>query len=273
MTTLHVEPRGNKWTVKRDGNEQSNSTHSTQNEALTAARSLARDGDEIQVHGPNGIVREQVGNGLPATSLANQSSFSQSQSGLHPSDLLSVGTRVSWGAILAGVIIALAVYVTLNLLAFAVGISTIDQMGSRDLAMGSAFVSTFCLLVSLFIGGFIASRSTAGEKTTEAVQYGMLVWGTILLLLLVAGVSLGIGFFAGMQDMAQAGDTRTTVEALTQQPDLTDTVSSQSLAWWTFGGVILSALAAVAGSLMGSGPEMMLKLLNGRLRAVPTPAK
>ena len=81
---------------------------------------------------------------------------------------MSVGTRVSWGAVIAGVAVALAVYVTLNLFAFAIEISTFDQMGTKTFAVGAAAVSTFCLLVALFVGGVVASRCTAGEQTAEA---------------------------------------------------------------------------------------------------------
>ncbi len=38
--TLHVVPHDDSWAVKREGNERSSSTHSTQKEAIDAAREL-----------------------------------------------------------------------------------------------------------------------------------------------------------------------------------------------------------------------------------------
>lgn len=63
---LHVEPRGNQWTVQRDGDEQSSSIHSTKSAALIAARGQARAGDEIRIHEPDETIREQVAKILPA---------------------------------------------------------------------------------------------------------------------------------------------------------------------------------------------------------------
>jgi hypothetical protein len=187
---------------------------------------------------------------------------------LRPSDVMSVGTRVSWGSVLAGVVVALAVYITLNLLTFAIGISTIDQMASKTVAVWAAFVSTFCLLVALFLGGFVASNSTVGEEKTEAMTYGVLVWATVLLLLVGAGFSLGVGFFAGVREIGLAGTPVITAATAKPELGLTDTVSSQALAWWTFGGVVLSVLAAVGGALVGAGPELVLKRLRDKRVAV-----
>jgi len=287
--TLHVVPHDGSWAVKREGNERASSTHKTQREAIDAARELATEGDELVIHRPDGAIREQTTYTPSAASSNGQGTLSPATT--RPSDVMSVGTRVSWGAVLAGVVVALAVYVTLNLLAFAIGISTIDQMGTQTFAVSAAIVSTFCLLVALFIGGYVASTSTVGEEKSEAMTYGVLVWATMLLLLLAMGFGLGVGFFAGARDVGRSGDPGVTVEALKQELNLTDQqaeryatvlqrgqglagkVSPVGLAWWTFGGVVLSILAAVGGSLAGAGPELVLKRLRGRrVAALARPA-
>ena len=278
--TLHVVPHDGSWAVKRAGNERASSTHKTQREAIDAARDLATEGDELVIHRPDGAIREHTTYTPPAASQS--SSGTSPPAATRPSDVMSVGTRVSWGAVIAGVVIALAVYVTLNLLAFAIGISTIDQMGTRTFAVSAAVVSIFCLLVALFVGGCVASTSTVGEERSEAMTYGVLVWATMLLLLLVTGFGLGVGFFAGARDIGRSGDPGVSAESLKQELSLTDqqaeryttvlqrgqglagNVSPVGLAWWTFGGVVLSILAAVGGSLVGAGPELVLKRLRGR---------
>jgi len=281
--TLHVVPHEDSWAVKREGNERSSSTHGTQKEAIDAARELAKEGDELVIHRPDGTIREHTTYTPSAAAEAQNGQSNGSPAALRPSQVMSVGTRISWGAVLAGVVVALAVYVTLNLLAFAIGISTIDQMGTRTFAWGAAIVSTACLLVALFVGGCVASSSTVGEEKTEAMTYGVLVWATMLLLLLVTGFGLGVGFFAGSRDLGRTGDpVMTAVETMKQELDLTDQqakryalvvqrsqsltaqVGPVALAWWTFGGVVLSIFAAVGGSVVGAGPDLVLKQLRGR---------
>ena len=82
-------------------------------------------------------------------------------------------------------VVGLSLYVLLHLLALAIGLSTVDQLNARTFAVTAAIVSVFILLASVFLGGFVASRATVGEQPSEAMGYGVLVWGTMLLVLLV----------------------------------------------------------------------------------------
>ena len=281
-TTYHIVPDGDHWAVKKEGTDRAVSTHGTQKEAIDSARDSAAVGDEYVIHRPDGTIREQhtvtdpnaVGNGNGNSNIGGTGAGVKTAagSGLALSDVTSVGSRVNWGGVLSGVVVALAVYVTLNLLAFAIGITTIDQMASKNLAIGATIVSLFCLLVSLFLGGFIVSTTTVGEDKADAMTYGVLVWATILLLLVTSGFSMGVGFFAGTRNLATTVDQRAdgTVnldaakDALQRQSGLEGAVSPEALAWWTFLGVILALLAAVGGALAGAGPELVFRQLQDR---------
>lgn len=292
---LHVVPHDNNWAVKREGNERVSSTHATQKEAIDGARTLAKEGDDIVIHRPDGTIREVV------TYTASSASNGNGQNGrsdreewteapradradrpdVRPHDVASVGTRVSWSAILAGVVIALALYTTLNVLAAAIGLSAIDQMRTDTFAAVAAIVATVSLLVALFVGGFVASRATVGEERNEAMAYGVLVWATVLMLLVTTGASLGIGYFAGVREFGRPV-TPATVEAptTTDGPLAAANVSPQALAWWTFAGVVLSALASIAGAVVGAGPEVVLRRirdararLDQRVAAIPAPGQ
>ncbi|MDP3294648.1 MAG: DUF2188 domain-containing protein [Nevskia sp.] len=51
----HVVPHEKGWAVKGAGNERATSVHSTQREAVAAARDIARNqGTEMLIHGENG---------------------------------------------------------------------------------------------------------------------------------------------------------------------------------------------------------------------------
>jgi hypothetical protein len=282
--TLHVVPHDGSWAVKREGKERPNSTHKTQREAIDAARDLATEGDELVIHRLDGAVRGHTTYTPPAHSQTSPNNSTPAAT--RPSDVMSVGTRVSWAAVIAGVVVAMAAYVSLNLLVLAIGLSTIDQMGTKTFVVSAAAASTLCLLVALFVGGFVASTSTVGEEKAEAMTNGVLVWATMLVLLFASGTGLGVGFFAGIRDIGKSGEPGMTAEALKQELNLTDQqaeryttvlqrgqsltgkVSPAGLAWWTFGGVVVSILAAVGGSLAGAGPELLLKRLHSRRVAV-----
>jgi hypothetical protein len=56
----HVVPHASGWAVRGAGNERATSVHSTQRDAISAAREVAiRQGSEMLIHGENGRIRER----------------------------------------------------------------------------------------------------------------------------------------------------------------------------------------------------------------------
>ncbi len=57
---VHVTPHGDKWAVKREGNERASSLHATQKEAENKGREAARkDKTEFFLHNRQGEIRER----------------------------------------------------------------------------------------------------------------------------------------------------------------------------------------------------------------------
>ena len=87
---------------------------------------------------------------------------------------------VSWGAIIAGVLIALASMLVMSLigLAFGLGVLTPDLQGSTYAAFGTGAGIWYVIskLVSLFIGGFAAARLSANLDPGRALLHGAAVW-------------------------------------------------------------------------------------------------
>ena len=113
-------------------------------------------------------------------------------------DLVPVRSRVSWGAVLAGAVLALAVYFVLTLLGGAIGLSVSDSVRGGTLAVGAAVWAVVATLAALFVGGWFTSQATVGENKTEAAAHGLLMWGVVFALLMwaaTAGVRAG---FSGM---------------------------------------------------------------------------
>lgn len=296
-SVLHVVPHDENWAVKREGNERASSTHPTQKEAIDAARELARELDDIVIHRPDGTIRERVtyygSNGNGESRTGTTTTTTREETIVRPEDVTGVGSRVSWAAVLAGAAVALAAYVTLSLLALALGLSISDQAWSRTASLTAVVVSGVILILSLLLGGFVASSTTAGEQPREAGMYGVLVWGAVFVLLLTGGLGFGMGHLSGLRDLGPAaGAANTTLGPanVTQELGLTAQqqqrygelvqahnapaaadVNPARAAWWAFGFVALSLLSAIVGGYLGAGPAWLLRRTGDNRAVVPEP--
>jgi hypothetical protein len=106
----------------------------------------------------------------------------------------SAPLKLSWGAILGGVVVALGVWILLQVLGLAAGLSAIDPndpSSLRGAGIGTGIWSVIVPLVALFVGGLVAAR-TAGvvDRSTGAV-HGAVLWGfTTLAGVLVLGMAV-----------------------------------------------------------------------------------
>jgi len=204
-------------------------------------------------------------------------------------DVIPVRSRISWSAIVAGSLLALAVFFLLSLLGSAIGLSIHDNVNGRSLAIGAVVWAVIVTAAALFLGGFIASQMTTGENKIEGALYGLLVWAlTFGLLLFMAAQGVKAGFSA-MVGMANAGsnaqaagggtweDTlrgmgvpaseidrvRSTIpDATARTREAANDPANQDLtarvAWYSFLGTLVSMLAAGIGGYAGSGPTLRL---------------
>ena len=123
--------------------------------------------------------------------------MSSTTSTLRATDLLAVKSRVSWGAIAAGAMVALAIYFFLTLLGLAIGLEVASRRPvDQGLGAGAVLYSILTLLLSMFLGGWATSRLAVGETKLEAILYGMILWGVLfvgMFWLIGAGVRVGFG--------------------------------------------------------------------------------
>src|SRR3954449_2325226 len=115
-------------------------------------------------------------------------------------DLLAVRSRVSWGAIAAGAMVALTIYIVLTMVGVALGIELAVRGAGDQVGAGAALYSIVVLLLAMFFGGWATSRLAVGESKLEAVLYGIILWGVLFLgmvWLLGAGLRTGFGAMVG----------------------------------------------------------------------------
>ena len=115
--------------------------------------------------------------------------------------------RISWGAIFAGAIIALATQLVLTLIGTAVGLATLNPDTGQNpsgvtLGIGAGVWLVISSLVSLFLGGYIAGRLGG---TFNGWLHGLATWATVamltILLLTTAAGGL-IGTASGLASFA-----------------------------------------------------------------------
>ncbi len=196
---------------------------------------------------------------------------------VHHEDMAPVYSRVSWGALFAGLFVALTVFLVLSALGAAIGLSATDSVRGETIATGAGIWALATALVAFFCGGCVTSRCTAGESKMEAAIYGTILWGlTMAVVLWLSGSVVRTGFSAvvGTANVAanatqpqppanweeaarRAGLNQDQVNRMRAELPTQAQVQSSSaaVAWWSLAGVVVSLLASIGGALTGAGPN------------------
>ncbi|MGB7481667.1 MAG: hypothetical protein WA924_15175 [Burkholderiaceae bacterium] len=132
-------------------------------------------------------------------------------------------STLRWSAVLAGVVVGIALQMALTLLGVATGLSSID-VGSAESASatGPLLWAGISMLISAFVGGYVAARSSGLKRKSDGVLHGATSWGVTTLLFVVlaasAGGSMLGGIFGSMSDaLGQAGGSTMAGGVLSRQ--------------------------------------------------------
>lgn len=108
----------------------------------------------------------------------------------------SVPFRLSWGAIFAGLLVALTLQLVLTLAGAAVGLAAWDPNSGEALGIGAAIWAIISILVSLYVGGATAGWAAGALTRPVGMLHGALVWA-LSTLIMVWLVGSGISSIAG----------------------------------------------------------------------------
>ncbi len=108
----------------------------------------------------------------------------------------SNGFRVRWGAIFAGLILAMTVQLILTMIGGAIGLAAWDPNSGKGLGIGAGIWTLIAMLVSLYAGGVMAGYASGGFTRNSGMMHGLLV-GALTTLLTTWMVASGIGAIAG----------------------------------------------------------------------------
>ena len=120
--------------------------------------------------------------------------------------------RISWGAIFAGALVAVAIGAMLNILGAAIGATSVDAV-ARSTPSASTFGIAGAVwvlvanLVGLAVGGYVAARLSGTSDKPDATLHGLAVWATAFIVsaVLVGNLAAGAGSAAGSAISSIAG--------------------------------------------------------------------
>jgi hypothetical protein len=171
--------------------------------------------------------------------------------------------RVRWGPIISGLVVALATQLILSALGAAIGSTFLAGSGAPrsnapGVGTGVGIWSIISLLISLFVGSWVAARACGPMNRSTALLNGAVLWATTLALsswLLASGVTGAFGIAASnagevIGQVQQQGG----VNVPNNAPNVTATqanniAGSAARGLWSF---VIGSLLGLAASLAGA---------------------
>jgi len=127
-------------------------------------------------------------------------------------------SHIQWGAIVAGLAVGLAVQMLFTLLGLAIGAWSIDLREAQPtggIPLATGLWTGVSMLMSAFVGGYVASRLSGSSSRTEGLYHGGVLWGvtsvvfawlgTTALSFMIGGLFTTVG--GGLQMLSQGVGT------------------------------------------------------------------
>ena len=133
--------------------------------------------------------------------------------------------EIAWGAVLAGVVVALVTQLLLNMLGLGIGIATLDpgtgdNPSAASLSIGAGIWWTLSGIFASLVGGYAAGRLSGRPKEATAAWHGLTAWAfTTLVIFYLLSSTVG-GVLGGVYNTvsgALGGVGRTAATTMSQQ--------------------------------------------------------
>lgn len=146
--------------------------------------------------------------------------------------------KISWGAVFAGVFLALAVQFLVNLLGVGIGAAVLDPMTNDNpdastFSIGGGLWFVLSGILASFAGGYVASRLSGRPSKSTGSYHGLTMWAvTTIVVLYMLTTSVGAlvgGAFSGLGSViGTVGQTAATA-ATTAAPAIANATSADPL--------------------------------------------
>jgi hypothetical protein len=150
--------------------------------------------------------------------------------------------RIRWSAVWAGLAVALALYLFLQLALVAAGVVDLSEATSND-----AWWSAGAALVAFLIGGVVAGATAVWRGVGDGLLHGIVMWA-VGLVALIALAAFGGGIALGSFDTSSVFDqfTNADLDAAATSGD------AEEAAGWAIIGLASALLASALGAIIGS---------------------
>jgi hypothetical protein len=182
---------------------------------------------------------------------------------------------ISWGSVIAGAVIALAIGGMLSLAGLAVGATALNpgEGGSAaSVGIGAGLWLAISTILGMLVGGYVAARSAHNPDHHEGALHGATVWAVgFVLAFFLTGSFASTAAFTGVQAVSQAAEAvtpaaadratdaaRSAADAATpdtaQEREAMETAADAAGAgaFWAFITMLASAVAAIIGGSLGA---------------------
>jgi hypothetical protein len=157
--------------------------------------------------------------------------------------------RVRWGPVWTGVVVAIGVYLLLQLMLVATGAIDLGVAETAD-----AWWTAAAALIAFFIGGLTTGASAIWDRIEDGILHGVVLWAVSIVALLVLSAAAG-GLALGALDATGAFDAVTvdleegTIEGIETAIGAED---AEQAASWVLLGLTAALIAAVLGGIAGA---------------------
>jgi hypothetical protein len=120
---------------------------------------------------------------------------------VHHDDAGPPRDRASWGAVIAGTVMALVVVVVLQVLMLWLGMTAIDPAFEaapfEGVGTATAIASLVVAAIALFVGGLVTGRLANRVSGADVFLHGLLTWAVVTLVTLVMMVTAATALIGG----------------------------------------------------------------------------
>jgi cation transport ATPase len=157
--------------------------------------------------------------------------------------------RIRWGAVWAGLIVSISLYLLLQLALLATGAIDLGVADRND-----AWLSAGAALLAFLIGGITTGASAIWDKIEDGLLHGIVMWslGVVVILVLsvaASGITLGALDATGAFDNVTVDIEEGVVDGVETQLGAED---AEEAASWVLLGLGAALLAVVLGSIAGT---------------------
>jgi hypothetical protein len=201
-----------------------------------------------------------------------------------PTYLSALLRRTSWGAVVAGAVVAISLQMIFTVVGVAIGATTTDFAAApadrvRDgLGLGAALWWLVTGTLALFAGGCVVGRFTGMTRSPDVLLHALVMWGVTALFgffVVTSGAGMLYGTsmdatYTGARASAAPIDGSSLIvtedSAANPAGSAAQGVSSEearryvrTASWWTLFGLLLGIAASLAGSWMTAPNRIIVR--------------